>query len=78
MPKQGKSSNFDAAMKALAVLILVLISLVDICNSVQLNKPRSIIQQECVCNKCSEAEGNIYSFLSTEVGLLVFWLVDSL
>ena len=57
MPKQGQSSDFNAAMKALAVLIIVLISLADICNSVQLSKHRSIIQQECICDKC--LEGNI-------------------
>ena len=57
MPKQGQSSDFNAAMKALAVLILFLISLADICNSVRLSKPHTIIQPECICNKCSE--GNI-------------------
>ena len=65
MSKQGQSSNFNAAMKALAVLILVLISLADICNSVQVSKSRSIIQQECICNKC--LEGNISNWFQTRL-----------
>ena len=57
VPKQGHSSDFNAAMKALAVLMLFLISLTDICNSVRFSKPHTIIQPQCICNKCSE--GNI-------------------
>ena len=67
MPKQGQSSDFNAAMKALAVLIIVLISLADICNSVKLSKARSIIQEECICDKCSEGEGNISNWFQTRL-----------
>ena len=65
MPKQGQSSDFNAAMKVLPVLIIVLISLAGICNSVQLSKPQSIIQRECICDKCSE--GNISNWFQTRL-----------
>ena len=57
VPKQGHSSDFNAVMKALAVLILFQISLADI--------SRSIIQQECICNKC--LEGNISNWFQTKL-----------
>ena len=58
-------------MKALAVLILVLTSLADICNSVQVSKSSSIIQQECVCDKCSE--GNILGLSMDHCGSWLKW-----
>ena len=54
---QNKVNHQISAMKALKVLTLFLISLANICNSVRVSKPRTIVQPQCICNKCSE--GNI-------------------